>query len=305
MPRDNSIGDHLCLGCGRVSSARPWLVADHEYALAYRATYGECPACGTLTQTPMPDGQALASFYPPGYHSFSATGALMRVRIAMRVKRLARRLPAGPGAILDYGCGGGAFITEVARRFPGRRCFGYEIDSADSIEEREGGRLCIVRGDLRQLWARLPDCAAVTLNHVIEHLPDPGAVMTEICSRLTADGIVEGQTPAADSLERRVFGTRWSGFHAPRHTVIFSRSGLRSLLERCGFTSIDVSAAFNPAGIAVSLRAAMQGTKPQPMSREGVSWLAFVGAATGLAVIDHLSGHPGNVDFTAKRATIA
>ena len=48
---------------------------------------------------------------------------------------------------------------------------------------------------------------------------------------LTAAHCMEGQTPAAGSLEQRVFGSFWSGYHAPRHTVVFSASGLDQFLH--------------------------------------------------------------------------
>ena len=98
-----------------------------------------------------------------------------------------------------------------------------------------------------------------------------------------------------------MFGRAWSGYHAPRHTVIFSRVGLRTALERAGFVHPQVIAAFNPAGIAVSLASMTHGEDGGTVRREGLRWLAYLGMATALFPIDRMSGSPGIVNYAARK----
>src|SRR5260370_15893568 len=233
----------ICPACGSAEVADGIRVPDHEYRLSYVARYKECSACGILFQEPMPTLAELASFYPLDYHSMTHAGLLTRIRNGMRIRRLAKLL-AREGAILDYGCGDGAFLVQAAERLPGRQFWGYEIADRPERIVLSGGAVTLVKGAVSDLFAALPMCSLITLNHVIEHLPDPPAVVKGLVERLLPGGVFEGQTPAADSLERTVFGSRWSGYHAPRHTVVFSRKALSRLLEQSGLSALIVRGAF-------------------------------------------------------------
>lgn len=286
-----------CPACGAMVSGQTIKVHDHEYGLSHIAQYLECGVCGTLFQEPMPTLAELAAFYPSDYHSMTHAGLLNTIRNDMRIRRLSK-LAIDEGVILDYGCGDGAFIVQAAKRLPQRHFWGFEI--ADRTEKNilVEGRVTLVKGSLHDLLAILPACGLITLNHVIEHLPDPLDVVTPLADRLLPGGIFEGQTPASDSLERSVFGKKWSGYHAPRHTVIFSRAGLCRMLERSGLSIPSVLGAFNPAALAVSL-----GSLPHKeggrIHRGGWKWLALLALAGVLAPIDLWSGRPGIVNFIA------
>jgi len=274
-------------------------VPDHEYALSYLARYVECQSCSTLFQEPMPNMAQLATFYPPDYHSMTHSGSLARIRNRVRILRLTKLAPPG-SIILDYGCGDGAFVLQAARCMPHHRFWGFEIAERAGTSVLANGAVTLVKGDVNHLLAVLPRCGLITLNHVIEHLPDPLAVVKALVGKLSPGGIFEGQTPAADSLERSVFGSRWSGYHAPRHTVVFSREGLRRLLERCGLSRPVVRGAYNPAGLAVSL-----GSIPHSGSgripRSGLKWLCLLALGGTLGPLDLLSGRPGIMNFVAQK----
>ena len=97
-----------------------------------------------------------------------------------------------------------------------------------------------------------------------------------------------------------MFGRRWSGYHSPRHTVVFSRQGMTQFLARLGFAEPRVSTAFNPAAIGVSLAASLHASE-EGIRRKGPLWLAWLGGATLLAPVDLLSGRGGIIDFQAVR----
>lgn len=290
----------LCPACSALGASEFVDVPDHEYAVAHIARYALCAGCGTAYQSPMPSPEALSDFYPADYHSFALRSKLMEIRIGMRVARLGRLL-SGEGAVLDYGCGNGAFLRKAAEAFPNRQFFGYEIDGEDRTETFAGGQITIARGHPRVLFEAMPLCRVIVLNHVIEHLPAPRETLLQLVERLAPDGVVDGQTPAMDSYDRKVFRSAWSGYHAPRHTVVFSRAGLRACLEAAGLPDVRLTPAFNPAGIAMSLGALRHGKAPGLVGRGGLEFLVRMGIATGLSLLDYASGAPGIVDFTARR----
>ena len=290
-----------CPACASTTIVRSYVVPDHEYDVGHTAEYGLCEGCGTLSQMPIPDLEQLASFYPASYHSFGAAGILARMKDRARLGRLRSLLTSDRGVILDYGCGDGRFIKEAAKQTNGLEFWGYEMAARKHEYVAPDGKVTIIHGSVDDLLGALPPCDVVTMNHVIEHLPDPLAVLTALYGRMNEGGTMEGQTPAADSLERSIFRTRWSGFHAPRHTVVFSRSGLKQILTAAGFREAEVTPAFNPAGIAVSLASISHGDRPGRITRQGAGWLMYVGAAAALHPIERLAGAPGIVNYAARK----
>ena len=277
------------------------MVEDHEYRIPYTALYVSCGACGSAHQVPMPSPEILSSFYPENYHSQVGKGTLGRIRNALRLGRLKRWLQKGD-VVLDYGCGDGTFLLQAADTMPGYRFFGYEISSKTSIRKNKNGSVVIVEGGLEDLLKTLPPSRLVTMNHVIEHLPDPQLTLLRLYSKLVPGGILEGQTPAAGCLEQKIFKSSWSGYHAPRHTVIFSPKGLRELLKSCGFKKVKVTPAFNPASWAVSLASAAEVPGGgSGIRRKGMIWLFWLGLATLLAPIDFFSGAPAIMNFSAVK----
>ena len=145
----------------------------------------------------------------------------------------------------------------------------------------------------------IPACTIVTMNHVIEHLPDPCATVKGLADKLEHGGIIEGQTPNTDSVERSIFGLRWAGFHAPRHTVIFSKKSLEALFKKLSMNDIKVTVAFNPAGYAISFATLFNSKNGGTIIRKGAKWLFFVGMAVLCYPLDMIK--PGIVDFSAVK----
>lgn len=294
--------DKACPACCQGAPTSPREVVDREYGVPFTASYWECDSCRSLYQIPMPSLEKLASFYPVKYHAYSSDGLLTRIRLDMRIRRVADKVQADE-CFLDFGCGNGAFLYRAAEKLPGRRFFGYEISDQREVTTSDDGAVTIVKGDIQDLWDVLPLCRLITINHAIEHLPEPEVTVRSLYEKLIVGGILEGQTPVADSLERRVFGKRWSGYHAPRHTVVFSRRGLGSLLTRIGFADVEITGAFNPAALAVSLGSIMQGAGPSEIARQGLYWLFLLGLGTALAPIDLYCRAPGIMNFRATRVS--
>ncbi len=151
-------------------------------------------------------------------------------------QRTVRSVPAPPpgGCILDVGCANGAYL--VAMRARGWRVQGVETDPQAITFARAAG-IEVVEGVLD---ARIADASvdAVTLGHVIEHVHDPLALLLECRRVLRPGGTIWVATPNLDASGRRVFGEDYVQLDAPRHLVLFTRSALRALLARAGFTDV-------------------------------------------------------------------
>jgi 2-polyprenyl-3-methyl-5-hydroxy-6-metoxy-1,4-benzoquinol methylase len=142
---------------------------------------------------------------------------------------------APQGRLLDVGCGSGEWLTFM--RGLGWRVEGVDFD-ARAVEAAKRRGLSVNYGALEQQNFKSNSFDAVTLNHVIEHVPDPIQTLTECARVLNDDGKLVISTPNTASLGHRVFKQHWRGLEPPRHLHIFSMESLTRLLQRVGFRTV-------------------------------------------------------------------
>ena len=146
-----------------------------------------------------------------------------------------------PGRLLDVGCGAGIFLHRMHNL--GWSVTGVDFD-AKAIENAKvmyGTDLTVMHTDLPS--ARFPDESfdAVTMSHVIEHAPDPVALLMEARRILRTQGRLVITTPNIRSLGHKKFRDCWWGLDSPRHLQIFSLAALRECARKAGFNLVKTS----------------------------------------------------------------
>jgi SAM-dependent methyltransferase len=136
------------------------------------------------------------------------------------------------GRLLDVGCGDGRFITDMQAL--GWNAEGIEVDPQAVAEARRRG-LRVQCGSLTHLHFDDACFDAVVLNHVLEHVHDPGKLLRECCRILRPGGQFRVFVPNAGGLGHRQFGRNWGGLDPPRHLYHFTPQALRVLIARAGF----------------------------------------------------------------------
>ncbi len=177
------------------------------------------------------------------------------------------------GRLLDVGCGSGAFLLQM--RHLGWQVSGVEPDAAAVRIAREHYGLDVTHGTLEEAAFPARQFDAITMNHVVEHLPDPIGTLRECVRLLTSTGCLTITTPNVKSLGRRVFGASWRGLEVPRHLQLFSVSTLAECARRAGLrvqearTSVNM-ARWNHAGSRLQQRngALPGGTLPATVPRD-------------------------------------
>lgn len=150
---------------------------------------------------------------------------------SMHVRSLRR--PTAQGHLLDVGCGNGEFLLRM--RATGWQVEGIDPDPAAVDLARRAG-LTVEEGTLTTIAPRVDRYDAITLSHVIEHVHDPLATLRACHAALRPGGVIWIDTPNIDAQGHHRFGRDWFPLEPPRHLAIFTRTSLRSLLERAGFT---------------------------------------------------------------------
>ena len=151
------------------------------------------------------------------------------------VRLLGRRLPPGPGTILDIGCGDGYLLRRLGAAFPERRF--AAVDPAAGPERTEAllpGRVSVSTGVNPQSAAAAD---TVTLFDVLEHIEDDAAFLRSVRDMVPAGTLFFLTVPA---------GARLFGEHDRklRHFRRYDHGALRLLLERSGLRILETGSFF-------------------------------------------------------------
>lgn len=149
------------------------------------------------------------------------------------------RIPATTnGAILDIGCGSGALLLKL--RKAGWETIGIEPDpnAAAHLTDDLG---FTVFSNIDDIKSSMKKFDLITLNHVLEHLPDPINTLQIISTFLAPNGRIVITTPNVESLASKIFKSYWRGLEPPRHFNLFSTISLTESLQISGFNVEEVS----------------------------------------------------------------
>jgi len=143
-----------------------------------------------------------------------------------------------PGRLLDVGCGDGTFLHKMQAR--GWKVDGVDFDRKAIENARLRYKLELRHGDLASAGFPSSTFDAVTLNNVIEHVPDPVGLLAEAWHVLKSGGRLVVITPNASSLGHQVFKQAWLGLDPPRHLQVFSPQTLQTCAQGVGIHSPQV-----------------------------------------------------------------
>lgn len=159
-------------------------------------------------------------------------------------------------SLLDFGSGKGLFLA--VSKESGWQGLGIETakDRADFAREKygvevrqefySGGKIEEENFDL------------VTLNHVLEHLPDPLGLLKELLdSNLSKDGLVYIEVPRADSWQAKIAGQNWMHWDIPKHLTHWTEAGLEKELNRIGYQKVEERSFSIHLGVLGMLQALM------------------------------------------------
>jgi len=136
--------------------------------------------------------------------------------------------------LLDVGCSSGALLRVATR-------LGFDAEgvepAARAVETARQNGLRVHRGLLHEQHFADGYFHAITMFELIEHLPEPLAVLHE-CSRiLCAGGVLAVSTPNAASWTAKIMGARWENFDLIKrggHISFFNPRSIRLAAQRGG-----------------------------------------------------------------------
>lgn len=273
LPAIRSASKPCCCLCGSMGKPLHTALSDRLYSAPGTWNLSICSnkACGLVWLDPMPLSEdlplAYASYYTHRETASSQVGLVRRAYRDAKIFRLRTRLGYPPigddrllqvssilqyapgvahaaaeevrflrfrtdGNLLDVGCGTGSWMAMMNRL--GWTVEGVDFDPAAVAVARASG-LDVRIGSLEEQGYPAATFDAITLSHVIEHLPDPLRTLRECERVLKPGGSLVLLTPNAASYSHRYFSADWRGLEPPRHLHIFNTRALRSALVSVGF----------------------------------------------------------------------
>jgi SAM-dependent methyltransferase len=253
-----------CLLCGDSAAHALFRASDRLYGTTTREfAVVRCDGCGLLRLDPRPSSEELSLYYPRDYWFAPDPSAASRfeeryrrlvLRDHVRFVERAWRASGPTGPLLDVGSGGGLFLAMMRERgFPAVG-LDFSAQAAAVAWRRQGAPAVCAR--LEQAPFAAGRFAAITMFHVLEHLPDPRAFLAAARNLLAPEGRLVVQVPNAACWQFRLLRGAWTGVDVPRHLFNFRARDLEKLLACCGFQVLRrkyFSLRDNPAGLASSL----------------------------------------------------
>jgi SAM-dependent methyltransferase len=315
LPPSIAIVDSPCFLCGAAAADPVWRTPDRAFGVPGSYAVVRCRSCGFLYQRPRVADAHLAACYPDhyprhqepsprvplkgkpgrvraarwalasglGYRGLApdATGALTRLRGRWLLRRIRWDCPpwTGQGRYLDVGCGSGGTLA-VARAL-GWRTAGIEVDAAAAEHARPFADELHV-GDAFGAPFAPGRFDVVSAFHVLEHVPDPVALLRRMLDWLAPGGLLIVEVPNVGGWGRRSSAAPGRGSSC-RGTSPTSRrrASSRRWSERagasCGAASRPSRATTSGAcasGFATAARSGSRGSPngAQPMARSSSAW---------------------------------
>src|SRR3989442_1113 len=222
-------------------------------SLLYRGSrYRQCSRCRSSVVAAPPTALELQRYYQTEYpRRFSparvnAERADLFVSVLDRLDSLHIR-STSDGLLLDVGCGGGHLLRAARQR--GWGAVGTDLSWEACTVARESEGLVAVQADAGRLPFRDGSLGVVTLVNVVDQAGEPNAILRETYRVLAPGGLLALRVPNASfhrpwvrTLSALGLVARWREWdvYPIIHHFAFTAPGLRCLVERAGFTVLEL-----------------------------------------------------------------
>lgn len=139
--------------------------------------------------------------------------------------------------LLDFGSGKGQFL--VVAKQSGWDEIGVETAKERADFAREKYEVKVSQEFYSEGKVEDGSFDLITLNHVLEHLPDPLGLLKKLLdSNLSKDGLIYVEVPRADSWQAKIAGNKWMHWDIPKHLTHWTEDGLEKGLNRIGYKKV-------------------------------------------------------------------
>jgi 2-polyprenyl-3-methyl-5-hydroxy-6-metoxy-1,4-benzoquinol methylase len=204
-----------------------------------------CDNCGHTFTSPRPVDDELHKFYgDESYISHTNNNKGFFNKIYLTVKRYAIKKKsqlisavAIKGKVLDVGAGTGDFLNACKQL--GWDVYGVEPSPIARAYAKDQFQIELQSAE--QIF-KLPKANfhAITLWHVLEHLPDLNQYFNCFEQLLTEDGTLVIAVPNFESVDAQFYGDDWAAWDVPIHISHFSKSTMAKWAQKHGLQIVGL-----------------------------------------------------------------
>lgn len=143
----------------------------------------------------------------------------------------------GPGNVIDVGCSMGNFLDVARDR--GWETLGLELNQKAVKHAVETLGLDVRSQLLHEADLEENSFDVLTLWEVLEHVPDPAALLKDCHKYVRKGGVIAILVPNKNALSAMIMQEHCSCFGGRNHLWYFSEDVLKALLKKVGFTVYD------------------------------------------------------------------
>jgi 2-polyprenyl-3-methyl-5-hydroxy-6-metoxy-1,4-benzoquinol methylase len=235
-----------CPACGSTSAhLLDWKFSGlGDSVFNYIADFHVCPDCGLVYVRNVTD-PGLRRFYVEECNyfekaHFEQTSPANQKKYAFYMQFLRDR-GIDSGSMADVGCGRGGFVNWIAHSGWEQECCGVDVDARSlpgSTQSR--ANVSFLDGTCLSLPFTEGKLELLTYFHVLEHIRDLSALLTEAAKVLANGGHILIEVPDAENYAGTPIGSAF-WFSIREHINHFTAKALAAALEAHGFAVRDVS----------------------------------------------------------------
>jgi 2-polyprenyl-3-methyl-5-hydroxy-6-metoxy-1,4-benzoquinol methylase len=175
-------------------------------------------------------------------HSDTKKGIFAAVYQQVRKYTLGRKLALisklqPKGEILDIGCATGQFLNYMSEH--GWKTTGIEPDEKTRAHAISEYGLQVFPEEKLNTFSN-SSFDVITMWHVLEHVSDLNGRMEQLKKLLKSHGTLIIAVPNCEAYDAKKYGEFWAGYDLPRHLYHFTKSDIKLLAEKFGFTIVNV-----------------------------------------------------------------
>jgi hypothetical protein len=202
-----------------------------------RFSYRRCETCGSVQLMDAPED--LGAYYTDDYHGVPSKQDLHERSLSERFKVDLLAAYVAPGRLVEIGPSFGAFSYAAQRA--GFDVTGIEMDRrcCEYLAETVAVR-AIHSAAPEAVLPTLPPSRVIAMWHVLEHVPQPFALVERAAENLEPGGVLAIAAPNPESLQFRLLRARWAHLDAPRHRFLIPVETLLDRARACGLEPVEV-----------------------------------------------------------------
>jgi len=234
-------------------------IKDYEYDLKNIATYKKCNSCkciyrsspNILTKKIEKKYYSKKKYLPiKGSYLYNILKTFYSFyEIKNIYKILDKKVLKKNLNILDIACGKGYLIKNFSKNI-NFKCFGIDLN----ILPYKKKNLRLINAsfkDIKLIKKLKPNI--IIMNNFIEHIENI-KIIHKIILQMKKNSHLIIITPDSDSIGRKVFKNFWSGYHSPRHKIIYNNQSIKKLIKNISGIKFKIVKIYDPFSNIVSIK---------------------------------------------------